>query len=101
MNSLDLDNDNPESEPDLDERSLGSFSPTLGVESSLRSLDQHEANLSFENLGHKTMTIGFSLGNLMQQEQDGQEGMMLGTSWDPSLDVYDPSLDQHEDKTKP
>ena len=43
LNSLDLDNDNPESEPDLDERSLGSFNPTLGVESSLRSLDQHEA----------------------------------------------------------
>ena len=55
LNSLDLDNDNPESEPDLDARSLGRFNPTLGVESSLRSLDQHEADLSFENLGHKTI----------------------------------------------
>ena len=82
MNSLDLDNDNPESEPDLDAASLGSFSPTLGAES---SLDQHEANLSFTNLGHKTMAIGISLGSLIQQQQDRQQGVQIGTAWDPSL----------------
>ena len=85
LNSLDLDNDNPESEPDLDAESLGSFSPTLGAESSLFSLDQHEANLSFNNLGQQTMAIGISLGSLIQQQQDGQEGMQIGTAWDPSL----------------
>ena len=53
MNSFDLDSDNPESEPDLDAESLGSFNPTMGVESSLGSLDQHEANLSFTNKSHK------------------------------------------------
>ena len=66
LNSLDLDNDNPESEPDLDSPSFGSFNPTLGVESSSRSLDQHEANLSLGTLGHKTMAIGISLGSLIQ-----------------------------------
>ena len=43
-------------------------------------------DLSFETLGHKTMTIGFSLGSLIQQEQDGQEGMNVGTAWEPSLE---------------
>ena len=86
MNSLDLDNDNPESEPDLDAPSLVSFNPSMGVESSLRSLDQHEADTSLGNIGHKTMTIGFSLGSLIQQKQDGQEGMTIQTAWDPSLD---------------
>ena len=100
MNSLDLDNDNPESEPDLDERSLGSFNPTLGVESSLRSLDQHEANLSFENLGHKTMTIGFSLGSLIQQQQDDQEGMNIGTAWEPSLEYNKESFEATKPKKK-
>ena len=85
LNSLDLDNDNPESEPDLDAESLGSFSPTLGVESSLHSLDQHEANLSFNSLGQQTMAIGISLGSLIQQQQDSQEGMQVGTAWEPSL----------------
>ena len=84
MNSLDLDNDNPESEPDLDAESLGSFNPTLGAESSF-GLDQHEANPSFNNLGHKMMAIGISLGSLIQQQQDEQEGMQIGTAWDPSL----------------
>ena len=74
LNSLDLDNDNPESEPDLDSASLGCFNPNLGVESSLRGLDQHEANLSLGNLGHKVMAIGSSLGSLIQQEQEEQEG---------------------------
>ena len=102
LNSLDLDNDNPESEPDLDATSFGSFNPAMGVESSLGIGDQHEADLSFNNLG--MMTIGSSLGSLDQQESSDsfdQEGMMLGPSWDPSLDAYDPSLNQHEDKTKP
>ena len=84
--SFDLDNDNPESEPDLDSESLGSFSPTLGGESSLGSLDHREANLSLGNLGHKMMTIGLSLGSLIQQQQDGQEGQIVGTAWDTSLD---------------
>ena len=101
MNSLDLDNDNPESEPDLDARSLGSFNPTLGVESSLRSLDQHEANLSFENLGQqRTMTIGFSLGSLIQQEQDGQEGMNIGTAWEPSLEQTKESFEGTKPKKR-
>ena len=86
LNSLDLDNDNPESEPDLDEVSLGSFSPILGGESSFGSLDHHEANLSLANLGQQMMTIGSSLGSLIQQSQDGQEGQIVGTAWEPSLD---------------
>ena len=53
LNSLDLDDDNPESEPDLDTTSLVSFNPAMGVESSLRSLDQQEADLSLANLGHQ------------------------------------------------
>ena len=89
MNSLDLDNDNPESEPDLDETSLVSFYPAMGVESSLRSLDQQEADLSLDNLGHQMMTIGSSLGSLDQK--NGQEGMTIETAWDPSLD---PSSDK-------
>ena len=64
LNSLDLDNDNPESEPDLNETSLVSFNPAMGVEPSLRSLDQQEADLSLDNLGHQMMTIGSSLGSL-------------------------------------
>ena len=97
LNSLDLDNDNPESEPDLDTASLGSFSPTLGVESSSRSLDQHEANLSLGNLGHKTMTSGLSLGSLIQQQQDDQEGKHIGTAWEPSLEHNKESFE----RTKP
>ena len=50
LNSLDLDNDNPESEPDLDETSLVSFNPAMGVESSSGSLDQQEADLSLRKL---------------------------------------------------
>ena len=100
LNSLDLDNDNPESEPDLDEASLGSFNPTLGVESSLRSLDQHEANLSLANVGHQMMTIGFSLGSLIQQEQDGQEGMNIGTAWEPSLEQTKESFEGTKPKKR-
>ena len=83
LNSFDLDNDNPESEPDLDSTSLGSLSPNLGVES---SLDQQGANQSLKTIGQEqTMTIGISFGSLIQQNQDGQEGMQIGTAWDPSL----------------
>ena len=82
LNSFDLDNDNPESEPDLDAESFGCFNPILGAES---RHDQHEASLSLGNLGHKTMAIGISLGSLIQQQQDEQEGMQIGTAWDPSL----------------
>ena len=83
LNSFDLDNDNPESEPDLDSTSLGSSSPTLGVES---SLDQQGANQSLKTIGQEqTMTIGISLGSLIRQNQDGQEGMQIGTAWEPSL----------------
>ena len=59
LNSLDLDNENPESDPDLDSRNLFSFNPIGGVESSLGSYDQHEAEQSFSNIG-ETMTIGFA-----------------------------------------
>ena len=92
LNSLDLDDDNPESNSDLDTSSFGSFNPTMGVESSLGSLDQHEANLSFDNLGHQMMTIGSSLGSLDQQDAEessssfDQEGQIVCTAWEPSLD---------------
>ena len=100
LNSLDLDNDNPESEPDLDEASLGSFNPTLGVESSSRSLDQREANLSLGNLCHQTMAIGFSLGSLIQQQQDGQEGQHIGTAWEPSLEYNKESFERSKPKKR-
>ena len=84
--SLDLDKEHPESKDDLDSTSLSCFYPTLGVESSLRSLDQQEANLRLPNLGHKEMMIGLSLGSLIQQEQDDHEGQTIGTAWEPSLE---------------
>ena len=85
MNSLDLDDANPESDPDLDKSSLGSFVSDVG--SSLGSEDQQdEAALSLDNLGHRMMTIGSSLGSLDQQQQDGQEGQTIGTAWEPSLE---------------
>ena len=31
------------------------------------------------------MAIGSSLGSLIQQQQDEQQGMQIGTAWDPSL----------------
>ena len=64
--------------------SLVSFNPAMGVESSLGSLDQQEADLSLDNLGHQMMTIGSSLGNLDQK--NGQEGMTIGTAWEPSVE---------------
>ena len=94
LNSLDLDNENPESDPDLDSRSLFSFNPIGGVESSLGSYDQQEAEQSFSNIG-ETMTIGYGLGSFTQ------EGMMLGTTWDLSLEPPDPSSSQLRDKKRP
>ena len=83
LNSFDLDNDNPESEPDLDSTSLGSSNPTWGVES---NLDQQGAAQSLRTIGQQqAMTIGISLGSLIQQKQDNQKGMQIGTAWDPSL----------------
>ena len=77
FNSLDLDKDNPEKElssSDLDESSLGSFTPEGSVESSFSSQDQQEAACSLDKrhlgaLGHQMMTIGFSLGSLNQRNQ--------------------------------
>ena len=97
LNSFDLDKSDPESEPDLDAESLGSFSPILGGESSLLGLDHHEANLSLGNLGHKTLAIGLSLGSFSQQNQDGQEGQIVGTAYNTSLD----SLRAKLGRTKP
>ena len=91
LNSLDLDNENPESDPDLDSRSLFSFTPLGGVESRLGSDDQQEAEQSFSNIG-ETMTIGFSFRSLTQ------EGEMIGTPWDRSLEPPDPSSSQLRDK---
>ena len=98
MNSLDLDNLNPESEPDLDTTSLVSFNPVMGVESSSGSLDQQEADLSFENLGHQMMTIGSSLGSLDQR--NGQEGMNIGTAWEPNLEQTKESFDGTKPKKR-
>ena len=91
LNSLDLDNDNPESDPDLDSRSLFSFNPLVGVESRLGSDDQQGAEQSFSKIG-ETMTIGFSFRSLTQ------EGEMIGTTWDRSLETPDPSSSQLRDK---
>ena len=90
FSSLDLDKDNPESEDDLERESLDGFNPGAG---SGFSLDQHEANQSFNNLGHRNlghrmMTIGSSLGSLIQQSNEEQEGMQVGTAWEPSLMHY-------------
>ena len=87
LNSFDLDNENPESEPDLDSTSFSCFNPTLGAES---RQDQHEASFSLGTLGHKTMAIGSSLGSLIQQKEEEQEGMQIGTAWEPSLMHYKP-----------
>ena len=91
LNSLDLDNENPESDPDLDSRSLFSFNPLVGVESRLGSEDQQAAEQSFSNIG-ETMTIGLSFRSLTQ------EGEMIGTTWDRSLATPDPSSSQLRDK---
>ena len=60
-------------------------------------LDHHEANLSLGSLGHKTLAIGLSLGSFSQQNQDGQEGQIVGTAYNTSLD----SLRAKLGRTKP
>ena len=85
FSSLDLDDDNPESQDDLERESLDGFNPGAG---SGFGLDQHEANQSFNNLGHRMMAIGSSLGSLIQQNNKEQEGMQVGTAWEPSLMHY-------------
>ena len=62
------------------------------------------ADLCLGTLGETTRTIGFSLDNLdqaMTTEESSnsldQEGKLVGTSWEPSLD-WNPSLDTREDK---
>ena len=100
LDSLDLDNEDPESEPDLDTTSLVSFNPEVGSESSSWSLDHEEADLSLTNLGHKTMAIGLSLGSLIQQQQDEQEGQSIGTAWEPSLECDKESFERTKPKKK-
>ena len=70
MNSIDLDQDNPESEPDLDSTSFSFLNPILGAES---RQDQQEDSFSLNTIGHKKMATEISLGSLIQQKQD--EGM--------------------------
>ena len=71
LNSFDLDNENPESEPDLDP-SLDSSTPTWGVAS---NNDQQGAAKSLKAIGpQQAMTIGISLGSLIRQNQDNQKG---------------------------
>ena len=70
LNSIDLDQDNPESEPDLDSTSFSFLIPTLGAES---RQDQQEDSFSLNTIGHKKMATEISLGSLIQQKQD--EGM--------------------------
>ena len=105
FSSLDLDNDNPESDlsgSDLDESSLGSFNPKGLVESSVSSEDQQEAACSFDKhhlgtLGHQMLTIGFSLGSLTQ---NNQKGITAGTTWDPSLGMDRDSFDKKKQRKK-
>ena len=89
LRSLDLDKENPESnlsgsEPDLDASSLG-------VESDLGSSDRQA--LSLENLGHPTLAVESSLASLDQHaEQESSESFdqegEIGTEWDPSLAAW-------------
>ena len=80
LNSFDLDNDNPETElssSDLDMSSLGTQS------------------FSLEPLGQPMMAIGFSLGSLTQ---DSQQGERAGTLWDPSLEMDRDSFNKKQKK---
>ena len=96
LQSFDLDKTNPESKPDLDGKSLGSFTQTLGDESSPPGLDHQEASLSSNSLGHnKTMTIGLSLGSFSQNNnKDGQEGKRVNTA--SSFDSHRAKLGQQK-----
>ena len=80
MNSFDLDTENPESsfDSDLERLSLDSFAQD--GETGFSSSDHHCEAPSL-TIG-KTMAIGFSLGSLTQ---NNQEGKIAGTTWDPSL----------------
>ena len=70
LNSFDLDNENPESSfgSDLDRSSLDSFAQD--GETGFSSSDHQGEAPSLTNLG-TTMTIGFSLGSLTQNNQEG------------------------------
>ena len=99
LNSLDLDNENPESsasgsEQDLDRLSLESFA-TAG-ETGFSSTDHHGEASSLTILG-ETMTIGFSLGSFTQRNQ---QGMIAGTTWDPSLGMDRDSFDKKKQQKK-
>ena len=39
------------------------------------------------------MAIGISLGSLIQPNQDGQEGMQIGTAWKTKLDAQEDKED--------
>ena len=95
MTSFDLDNDNPESSfgSDLDRLSLDSFAQD--GETGFSSSDHHCEAPSL-TIG-KTMTIGFSLGSLNQRNQ---EGMIAGTTWDPSLGMDRDSFDKKKHKKR-
>ena len=96
MNSFDLDNENPESSfgSDLDRLSLESVATT--GETGFSSSDHHGEASSLTTLG-ETMTIGFSLGSLTQ---NNQEGTIAGTTWDPSLGMDRDSFDKKKQKKK-
>ena len=74
LNSFDLDNENPESSfgSDLDRLSLDSFAPD--GETGFSSSDHQCEASSLTTLG-KTMTIGFSLGSLTQENQEGDDSL--------------------------
>ena len=94
LNSFDLDNENPESSfgSDLERLSLDSFAQD--GETGFSSSDHHCEAPSLTTLG-KTMTIGFSLGSLNQRNQ---EGMIAGTTWDPSLGMDRDSFEKKQKK---
>ena len=100
--SFDLDNANPESEPDLDSPSLVSFKSETGFE----SLNQPEADFCLGSLGNTTRTIGLSLENSDQATTPessnslDQEGQFVGTCWEHSLGDWNPSLGTKRDKHK-
>ena len=98
LRSLDLDNENPESSlsgSDLDRLSFDSFAHT--VETGFSSSDQQGEASSLTTLGKQTMTIGFSLGSLTQ---NNQKGMIAGTTWDPSLGMDRDSFDKMKQEKK-
>ena len=95
LNNFDLDNENPESSfgSDLDRLSLDSFAQDgeTGFSSSDHRCEAPSLTID------KTMTIGFSLGSLNQRNQ---EGMIAGTTWDPSLGMDRDSFDKKKHKKR-